>query len=271
MIKSSVTISLVPEAKGGPFVLWDDLAKSCCTAAAAKFDAVEIFALNAKAIDRVAVADILNKNNLKLAALGTGAGFVFGGLYLCEPDAHKRRKAREFVAEIVELAGSFGAVAIIGSMQGKIPKTIDREQAEQWLREELNQLGPLAQKYGVPLILEPLNRFETNFFNRLDQGVEMIKSLDTDNVKLLADMFHMNIEEQSIGEAIRTAAEHIGHVHFVDSNRRPVGFGHIDIAEVIDALKEIGYNGYLSAEAMAYPNPEKAAEQTMEVFNKYIK
>ena len=271
MIKSSITISLVPESKGGPFVLWQDLAASCRKAAALGFDAVEVFAPNARTIKKEVLQDILARNNLKLAALGTGAGFLLNKLYLCDPDRGRRREAIEFIAEIIKFGGSFGAMAIIGSMQGSIPKELARSKAEDWLREGLNQLGALANKYNVALLVEPLNRYETNFINRLGQGVEMIKSLENDNVKLLADLFHMNIEEESVCDALRQAAGYIGHIHFVDSNRRPAGCGHTDFAEVGRTLREIGYDGYVSAEALSYPNPEAAAEQTMRSFKQYIR
>ena len=73
----------------------------------------------------------------------------------------------------------------------------------------------------------------------------------------------MSIEESNIADAIRAAGSQIGHVHLADSNRRPAGLGHTDFKPVFAALKEIGYGGYVSAEAFPYPNPEAAAEQTI--------
>jgi sugar phosphate isomerase/epimerase len=99
--------------------------------------------------------------------------------------------------------------------------------------------------------------------NRLADGVELIRSLDTDNVALLADLFHMNIEERSLPTALHEAAAYLGYVHLADSNRRPAGLGHTDLGEVIEALKTIGYDSYLSAEALPFPNPDQAAAQTI--------
>jgi sugar phosphate isomerase/epimerase len=83
------------------------------------------------------------------------------------------------------------------------------------------------------------------------------------NVVLLADLFHMNIEERDVAAAIREAGHHIGHVHFADSNRQAMGFGHTDPIRVIAALRETGYSGYLSAEILPLPDPETAARQTI--------
>jgi sugar phosphate isomerase/epimerase len=80
----------------------------------------------------------------------------------------------------------------------------------------------------------------------------------------------MNIEEESIGGSIRSAGRYIGHVHFVDSNRWPAGMGHIDLAEAAEALKEIGFDGYASAEALAYPDPDSAAAQTIKAFRQWL-
>jgi sugar phosphate isomerase/epimerase len=81
----------------------------------------------------------------------------------------------------------------------------------------------------------------------------------------------MNIEEIDVAAAIRAGKGHIGHVHFVDSNRRPAGYGHLDFAPIAAALGEIGYAGYASAEALPYPDSEAAAKQTMLAFHRYFK
>ena len=83
---------------------------------------------------------------------------------------------------------------------------------------------------------------------------------------LLADLFHMNIEEANAGQAIRDAGSRVGHVHFADSNRQAVGFGHTEMTSILSALEEIEYDGYLSAEIFPLPSPEAAAEQTIKSF-----
>jgi sugar phosphate isomerase/epimerase len=155
-------------------------------------------------------------------------------------------------------------------MQGRFGDGVDRPTAMQWLADALNDLGEYARQYNVPLIYEPLNRYETNLIVTMADGVTFLKSLATKNVKLLADLFHMNIEEVNLAEALRAAAGFIGHVHFVDSNRRPAGMGHIDYVPIIAALKETGYAGYLSAEALAYPDPESAARKTNETYRRFV-
>ena len=268
MIRSAVTISLVQEARGGPFVYWDDLPGSVAKAAALGYDAVEIFAPEASAVDATALRMQLDETGLCVAAVGTGAGWVRQRLCLTSSDAAIRQRAIEFIQSMIDLGAPFGAPAIIGSMQGRWGDGVDRDTAMERLRQGLNRLGDYATTRSVPLIYEPLNRYETNLCNTIESGVSLLNSLDTDNVRLLADLFHMNIEEADMAAALRAGGRQIGHIHFVDSNRRPAGNGHLDYGPIVAALREIGYSGYLSAEAFAWPDPDAAAQQTIEMYRR---
>ena len=113
-------------------------------------------------------------------------------------------------------------------MQGRWGDGVLREQALTWMAEALEQLGPRAQAHGVPVLLEPLNRYESNLFNRVADSLEFLKSLRTRDVKLLCDLFHMNIEEKNQGQAIRKAGKLLGHFHACGSDRGTPGNDHID-------------------------------------------
>jgi len=265
-MKSAITISLVPETKGGPFVFWDGLADGFARATKLGFDAVEIFPSSAEELDAREIKRLCAGHNLKIAAIGTGAGWVKHKLRLTDPDAAVRRRAIEFIAAIVDFAADFGAPAILGSMQGRWEGSVTREQALGWLAEALEQLAPRAHAAGVPFLYEFLNRYETNLFNRVADSLEFLKSLRTQNVQLLCDLFHMNIEEADIAAALRLAGPKLGHVHFADSNRHAIGMGHTDMKPVMAALRDIGYAGYLSAEVFALPDSQSAAAQTINSF-----
>jgi sugar phosphate isomerase/epimerase len=207
-------------------------------------------------------------HKLELAAVGTGAGKVLHGLTLTDPDPAVRKEAIAFISDMISFGAKFNAPSIIGSMQGNVLPGNDRKLTLSWLAEGLEILGEKASDEGVILIYEPLNRYETNLFNTLASGAQLLETLHTQNVKLLADLFHMNIEEADLSQSILVNGEHIGHIHFADSNRHPVGLGHIDIESVADAIKAINYEGYISAEAFPYPDPDAAAIQTMRAFRK---
>lgn len=269
MIRCAVTISLVPEVRGGPFIFWDDLAAACASAARLGFDAVEVFPPAADAVDPSVLRRVLGEHGLALAAVGTGAGWVKHRLLLTSPDPATREKARAFVRSIIDLAGPFGAPAIIGSMQGRHGDGLSADDARKYLTDALGDLGAYAGRHGTPLLYEPLNRYETNLCTTLAAGVDLVRQAP--NVLLLADLFHMHIEEDDSAAALRAAGRHVGHVHFVDTNRKPAGMGQMNYAPIAEALKAINYDRYLSAEAFPFPAPEAAARQTIETFRKYFR
>ena len=269
MSRSSVTIALVPEIKQGPWIYWHDLASSIEKAADLGFDAVDLFTASADAVDVKMLRGLLEKYAIQISAVGTGAGKVIHGLTLTDPDPEIRKKAVAFIEDMMHFGGQFQAPAIIGSMQGNAGS--DRKDSLGYLAEALRTLGALARTLHVDLIYEPLNRYETNLFNRLDDAAQFLEKEGIEGVGLLADLFHMNIEERDISESIRRNAEWINHVHFADSNRRPIGYGHTEMHSVAEALQDIGYSGYVSAEAFPWPDSDSAAKQTINAFNLYFK
>ena len=270
MIKSAITVSLVAQAKGGPFVYWDGLESAAASAAKLGFDAIEIFAPSASSIDRPSLQAMLKQHGLSAAAFGTGGGWLVHQWHLTHADPAIRAQAREFIRAIIDVAGEFKAPAIIGSMQGKAEGAVTRDQALTWLAEALTDLGAHAAQYGVPLLYEPLNRYETNLLNRQLDAAQFLEARQVANVKLLCDLFHMNIEEVTSAATLRACGRHVGHVHFADSNRQAIGFGHTDVASVVAALKDIGFTGYLSGEILPLPDSEAAAAQTIQAIRTHL-
>ncbi len=269
-IASAVTISLVPQATGGPFVFWNGLADACAQAASLGFDAIEIFAPAATAIDRAALRELLDRHHLRVAAFGTGGGWVVHRWHLSHPDRATRDAARAFICEIIDVAAEFGAPAIVGSMQGRAEGPISRENAFEFLGRALQELDGRAASCGQRLLFEPLNRFETNLCNKLSDARTLIDTFQLTHTQILADLFHMNIEEVSLADSLRAAASLLGHIHFADSNRHAIGFGHTDVAPIVDALRDIAWQGYLSAEILPLPDSLTAARQTMVAFSNWF-
>jgi sugar phosphate isomerase/epimerase len=267
-MKPCVTVSLVPEARGGPFIFWDDLASAAEKAAQFGFAAIEIFPPNAAAINRDELSSLLRKHKLAVAAFGTGGGWLREKVTLTSASAEIRARARVFIGEMIELAASFNAAVIVGSLQGKAEGEVSRSQALNHLGETLTELADIAHARKITLLYEHLNRYETNLLNRIEDVLPFIKPFNG-RVKILADLFHMSIEESSIPNALREAGDFLGHVHLADSNRRPAGLGHTDFGPIFAALRDIGYNGYVSAEAFAYPDSETAAKQTIQAFREF--
>ncbi len=258
-MKSAITISLVPEALHGPFVFRYPLEQSFQAAAAAGFDAVELFLPGPDSASPEHILALAAEHHLSIAAVGTGAGMLREGLSLTDESPSRRRDALAFIGGMIDFGARLGAPAILGSMQGK-PTGPD---AFDLLAEGLRACGERAAAGGVPFIYEPLNRYETTLFPRLGDARRFLLDRSLENIVLLADLFHMNIEESDLSSAILEAGDRIGHVHYADSNRRAMGFGHTDPKPIISALHAVGYSGYLSAEILPLPDPETAARQTI--------
>jgi len=263
-MKSAVTICLVPEAKQGPFVFHEGLEGGCLAAAELGFDGVEIFPESAEAFPSEAIDRLLADCSLSLAAVGTGGGWIKHKLHLCHADPAIRQRARDFIAKLIDVAGERGAPVIVGSMQGTLAGNVSREMALDWLAESLALLGDRACRHGQVVLYEPLNRYETNLFNQQAAAAAFCDVRGLDHVRLLCDLFHMNIEEAHVPQALVAVGSRIGHVHWADSNRCAVGLGHTDTRPVIAALRSIGYEGFLSAEVFPLPSGMEAARRSLE-------
>jgi len=168
---------------------------------------------------------------------------------------------------------------ILGLIRGTVGEGVDREEAMGWLVEALRDCCLEAEKQGVKLVIEPINRYETNLINTVEEALGLIEAVEEaqagiENVcGLLLDTFHMNIEEPSIRDSIVRAGDRVAHVHVADSNRWPPGYGHIDFGEIYRTLDEIGYEGYISAECLPKPSSAEAvsaaAEHMRQELNKF--
>lgn len=269
-MKSAITVSLVPEASGGPFVFWNGLEDAFLRAASLGFDAVEIFAPEAGTLDAEEVRGLIERHGVAVAAVGTGAGWVKHKLHLCHPEEDQRKRARAFLLEMIEAGGRLGAPAILGSMQGRVEPGVEREQALDWISEALREAGEAASAQGTFFLYEPLNRYETNLFNRQLDAAAFVAERGGPHVRILADLFHMNIEENDLPAVLRGLGPALGHVHFADSNRRAAGFGHTPMRPVVEALRSVGYAGYLCAEVFPLPDSDAAAERTIRSFRELV-
>ncbi|HSP43430.1 MAG TPA: sugar phosphate isomerase/epimerase family protein [Luteolibacter sp.] len=260
-MRTAVTLCRVPEAAAGPFVFHDELAVGFQKAAAIGFDAVELFLPGPDEVAVEEIQSLCEKHGLAIAAVGTGAGMVKHGLSLTDPVT--RDAALAFIIRMIEFGGQLGAPAILGSMQGRHGGDVSRNQALAWLDDSLQTAGETAARFNVPFIYEPLNRYETNLFNQAAPAAAFLRENGLSNVKLLADLFHMAIEEKDIATALVETGDLLGHVHWADSNRHAAGFGHMDFKPIAEVLENTGYAGYLSAEILPLPTPDEAAKRTM--------
>jgi len=227
------------------------------------YNGVELAIRDPRLIDANALLLVVTQHGLEVPAIGTGQAWGEEGLSFTDPDPDVRAAAIQRVYDHVPFAARTGAVIIIGLLRGIVKPGVEHEQAYAWLVEALQRCSAAAAPHGVRLVLEPINRYETTLINNVDQGLALIEAVGADNFGLLLDTFHMNIEEPKIEDSIRTAGDRIFHFHVADSNRWYPGAGHIDFGSVMATLRDIGYAGYVSVEAMPMPDADTCAERAI--------
>ncbi len=160
-----------------------------------------------------------------------------------------RRQAGDYLRTCLDQAHTLGAKTLV--LVPTFRTEPDRTGREAELDRAAQTIGSAADAMGADglvIALEALNRYETHLLRTLDDADRLRRMIDSPNVQLMADVFHMNIEEDSIAAALRAHAQHIVHVHLADSQRREPGSGHLDFAAVFDALADNAYTGALAME-----------------------
>lgn len=171
----------------------------------------------------------------------------------------KVRVSSAYVAGLIDLAVELDSKIVCGPMYSETGRTgaytvVEREAQLVQIAEALKPLCAKAEAADVLLAIEPLNRFETDCINTLDQAVSVIDRVGSPALKIHIDTFHMNIEEEDSAEAIRQAAKHIGHVHASASHRGLLGKDQVDWKGVLNVLNEIGYDGDIVIESFSENN-----------------
>jgi sugar phosphate isomerase/epimerase len=201
-----------------------------------------------------------------------------GGGCLVDPRPEEREKAVRGHLEALELAARVGALGVISppviamKMQPDRPRipdlspAVSRDAVERELVHRLyRRIAARGEELGTAIIVEPLNRYEQWWPCTLRQGVEICREVNSPACKMMADLFHMNIEEKDLPAAIREAgAGYIWNVHLADSVRRLPGTGHTDFRACFRALKEIGYGHYCGLECGIDGEPLAALREAAE-------
>lgn len=224
------------------------------------YQGVEFMTLNPKELHWEEVKALLEKYKLKAVLVCTGE--IFGQLKLSytHPEEAVRQEAVERTKEIMDFASFLGADINIGRIRGQYCKELTKEQTEAYAVEAFQEISRYGEEKNVRIALETVTIMQTNFINTLEEGLSMVKRVDRDNFKLMMDIFHLNLEEKNLYEAIRNYSPYNIHVHLADNNRRYPGHCGLDFDKIIATFKECGYEGNFSTEIFQIPSQEKAAE-----------
>lgn len=269
-----LSIAIVREnAPSSAFVVWRGFENSLIKASKYGYHGIELALESIKDVDADDLRVLLKKTGMEVSCISTGQVFSVSGLYFTHPDRGKRKELIQIFRGLMSLAKDFGGLINIGRCRGYYSREQSRDEVERLFIETARLLCDEALEMGVDLILEPVNRYETNFINNLDQGAYFIDRIDRKNIFLMPDLFHMNIEDAVMGEALLKYASLIKYIHFADSNRSAPGKGHIDFTDIFENLRKMDYRGWISVEILPGEDPDssarEAAEKILPMMDKY--
>lgn len=195
---------------------------------------------------------------------------------LSHPDPSRRNEAIELNRHMLRVAKEIGCkrMAFCGTAVGRIRAISNYEEEWRLGVEAARTLADLAAESGVLFVMEVINRYETCMFYNVDRALKFIADVDHENLGVLIDTYHMNIEEDDSCRAIRRVSDKLADFHVSDSNRCGIGQGHIDFLPIIKTLKEVGYDDYIALEPQA-PGPDPfesvKARDSKETVEQYLR
>jgi sugar phosphate isomerase/epimerase len=244
------------DAPDSAFVVFRGLEESIEKAAEFGYQGIELAIPNAACAKAASLGRFLSGNRMEVSAISTGLVYAASGISLLEtPEA-----AVPVFLELIDMAADFGRQVNIGRSRG-FKKNLPLREAADKLKRVLSPLMDHGARRNVTLLLEPVNRYEIDWINSVDEGAALLDRVGNERLGLMPDVFHMNIEDRSIGGSLIKHKKYIKYIHAADSNRQAPGRGHLDFKEIFSALKTMEYQGWISVEILPVPSPEEAAKQ----------
>jgi sugar phosphate isomerase/epimerase len=258
------SIAIAPQASAGyPAIYREDLFESVKKARGLGYAGIEWHLRRPDMHEAEKLKRLSEDLRMPVTSIGTGLSCVIDGLTLMHTDREVRIQAVERLKEFIDLGRMLESVIIIGSMKGKIPTDGDTAKFRTYLAESLDAVLDCAEQKAVTVVLEVLNRYESNLLNTCGQMQDFVQQIKSLRLKTHIDTFHMNIEEADNIKSIETCRDTLGHVHFSDSNRCCPGTGHIDFKPIVQKLGEIDYTGCIAVECLSFPDPDTAAKRAI--------
>lgn len=246
---------------GTYFAYWEqeweaDYIKYCKKVADLGFDVLE-----------VSGAGLMDMSDAQLAELkqaAADAGITLTGCIglpkkydVSSENEEVRQAGLKFMKELIVRLNKVGIKIVGGIVYAYWPvdyaDPVHKEAVRKISIASVQELADFAKDYDVTMVLETVNRFEQFLFNDAAEAVQYVKDVNRDNVKVMLDCFHMNIEEDNLGDAIRATGKYLGHFHIGECNRKVPGKGHMPWAEMGKALNDIGYDGCVVMEPFVRP------------------
>ncbi len=226
-------------------------------------DGAELCISHYENIDLNRIKEQLDQRGLECSTISTGQARGLEGLSLIGVSSELCKKTQDRFKQHIDAASILKSKVTVGLMRGiGSAQTSTKDLAQ--LREAMLPLVDYADKKGVVLCLEAINRYETALLNSAQATLDFVQNTlgDPDCVGVLWDLFHANIEDQSFDQSICLLGDKLQHVHLADSNRMFPGYGHLDFASILGQLKARGFSNYCSFECLNQPTLEIVLKET---------
>jgi sugar phosphate isomerase/epimerase len=266
MFKTTMSIS-PGGTKFSPLLFVGDWQRGLDAAISLGYDAIELSLRDPQEQVVKHIGEAVQGRGFAVSAVSTGQSYYNDGLSLASADPTVQAKLRDRLCAFVEVAAAWRAFVVIGGVRGNLegdPSTYPDQRKR--AVEAVQHLAEYAESCHVGMLIEPINRYETRFINTVQEALQFIADVGADNLCVLADSFHMNIEEACMGDALRLAGKRLGYVHLSDSNRKAAGQGHTNLKELATVLRQVGYSGYIGAEILPLPDDDTAARMAIAYF-----
>lgn len=224
------------------------------------YDIIEVAVEDASIIDWKTLKSVAKDLDLKITV--SGAFGTERDISSTEP--LYRQTGKEYILDCIRIAADLGSPLFGGPLYSAVGKTRlvsdeQKKQEREWCVDILKEVSEVAADYGVTLGLEPLNRFETDMINTIDQALSLTEEVGHPSLKIVLDTFHANIEEKDIPASIlKIGKERLCHIQGNESDRGTPGTGHLEWEGIKTALDEIGYDGAIVIETFGQPSKELA-------------
>lgn len=245
---------------GVPLPIGGNLTESLEYAASLGYGAVELHTPFPRELDVVKIRTVCKKAGLRVATIGTGTVYGNFGLSLTDESVQRQKLLLSMINDYIEAAAALNSKVTIGSIKGN---SCEKEKGFARMADMMQRINEDALKSNVTLLLEATNRYENNLLNTVGQVRKFIDDFQLKQVEILADSFHINLEETTVHQWIKDAGPYLGHIHFADNNRYYPGAGCFDFEKFNSAIRKSGYDGYLSIECLPLPDPNTAAEYSI--------
>jgi sugar phosphate isomerase/epimerase len=258
----SVAISEESLAENTPVLFRGNIFNSILTAKALGYDAVELHLRNASEVDANSLCTFCDKTGIAISALATGLESSLNRLTMLDEDAETRMKLMQNMKAHIDLAKSLNCTVIVGMVRGNI-RANEKEDCMNCFKEQLVELLQYAAG-KVRIVIEAINFYINNYLNTVVETADFVREFGVDSLGLHIDTHHMNIQDYDPIASIHYAGQTIKYVHFAEINRMYPGAGRMDFPAIMNALQDVGYQGYISMECIPIPDAYTASKKSID-------